>query len=201
MSHKIPVKSVVNPPHLVALSTFFRDKSASDISLESLPNTLDCDETEGTEDNSPKDNSGMFTSAQSAMKFILAGKATLTLVSKKTQNRFTYRVTAKDTENGGKIYFVALLNGPDNETSYQYFGYIKQQYAGLVYYHGRAKAKVSQDAPSAKAFDWTFKRLSAGTIPEGLEVWHSSHCGRCNRRLTVPSSISQGFGPECVKLM
>src|SRR3954465_15442017 len=63
-------------------------------------------------------------------RFVFAGKSTFTLRSKKTGIRFTYRVTEKDE---GAIYFVALLNGSDNENDYAYLGF----YRGSNYEHGR----------------------------------------------------------------
>lgn len=34
-----------------------------------------------------------------------------------------------------------------------------------------------------------------------VEVWHEGSCGRCGRKLTVPSSIETGLGPECAELV
>jgi hypothetical protein len=57
---------------------------------------------------------------------------------------------------------------------------------------------ISRDAPSARAFDWTWRHIARGIMPDALEIWHEGRCGRCARRLTVPESIAQGFGPECI---
>lgn len=131
-----------------------------------------------------------FETAAAAKAFALAGNATVTVVSKATGTRFTYRIKASDD---GAVHFVSLLGGADNETDYRYFGYIRRG----VFVHGGAKAKVGYDAPSAKAFDWVWKALSRDLMPATLEVWHEGRCGRCNRKLTVPSSIASGLGPEC----
>ena len=136
----------------------------------------------------------MFVSAVDARQFILAGKATITLVSKKTETRFTYRINA--SKDGG-VNFVSLLTGSDNENSYSYFGYIRRG----VFFGGGAKAKVSKEAPGAVAFAWAWMRLSKDILPETLEVWHEGRCGRCGRKLTVPSSIASGIGPECASKM
>lgn len=132
----------------------------------------------------------LFTSASDAIAFMLAGRATITLRSKATDARFTYKITA--SKDGG-IHFVSLLTGSDNENSYAYFGYIKRG----VFYHGGAKARVGEDASSTKAFVWTWKMLAQTRMPESLEVWHEGKCGRCGRKLTVPTSIANGIGPEC----
>lgn len=137
---------------------------------------------------------GQLTTAAAAKTYVLGGNATITLRSKKTGQRFTYKVSAPK-EPGADIFFVGLLGGPDNVADYRYFGYIKRE----VYWHGRAKAKVGVEAPSQKAFAWAWQKIVQGELPETLEVWHEGSCGRCGRKLTVPSSIASGFGPECVK--
>lgn len=134
------------------------------------------------------------TSAQAALKYMLAGKATFTL--KGQRSRFTYKLTASKDK---RVTFVALMNGPDNQSSYVYMGFIRHTPTGPIYYHGGRKARVGQDAPSAKAFKWTYEQLCKGNFPAGLEIWHEGRCGRCSRPLTVPESIASGFGPECIQ--
>ena len=137
-------------------------------------------------------NTAKFSSAADAKAFMLAGKATVTLVSKKTGTRFTFKVSMADD---GQAHFVALLNGPDNEADYKYLGRIADRL-----WIGRRVPKpgdISPDAPSAKALAWAWAALNRGEIPSQLEIWHEGRCGRCNRKLTVPSSIASGMGPEC----
>jgi hypothetical protein len=132
-----------------------------------------------------------FQTAKDALAFILAGNATITIRSEKTGQRFTYKIRkAKD----GNIFFVSLMNGSDNESSFAYLGTIKNNH----YQHGR-KSTIGQDEPSNKAFDWSFKQLTHDNIPTALKVWHEGSCGRCGRKLTVPESIESGIGPECSK--
>jgi Family of unknown function (DUF6011) len=137
---------------------------------------------------------GRLTSAEDVRTFVLAGNATLTLVSRRTEARFTYRVTAG--EAGSKVtHFVKVLTGQDNEGSYSYLGHV---YDGTRdYVHGR-KSRVGADAPSAKAFAWFWQKVvKGGALPDEIEVYHSGSCGRCGRKLTVPESIKIGLGPEC----
>ena len=132
-------------------------------------------------------------SPEDALRFLTAGKACVTLVSKKTGNRFTYRVTAS---NDGSCYFVGLLNGTDNNSDYKYLGRI----ARGIFWPGRKVPRpgdVGRDAPSMRAFSWAFKLLSAGRDSADMEIWHEGLCARCGRRLTVPESVKTGFGPEC----
>lgn len=142
------------------------------------------------------------TDLDSLWTFMLAGNATLTLKSVKTENRFTFRVKlAPEPEEGatpGPVsHFVALMNGPDNETNFQYLGHIYRD--NYLYVHGR-KSKIGTDAPSAGAFLWFYNQVQDHKrIPDSVEVWHEGRCGRCNRKLTVPDSIERGIGPECAK--
>jgi hypothetical protein len=140
---------------------------------------------------------GRLTSAAAASRFALAGKAILTLVSVKTTTRYTYRISANED---GTCHFVGVLTGPDNQRDYAYLGRISRG----VYWHGRKVPKagdIAKDAPSNIAFDWAWRKLARGLLPDQLEVWHESSCGRCGRPLTVPSSIHQGFGPDCAEKM
>jgi len=136
------------------------------------------------------------TTATAAKTFILGGNAVFTLVSTKTSTRFTYNVRAGAAEPPD-VWFVSLLTGPDNENDYRYLGRIDSR---MRFWAGRKTPKagdVGVDAPSMKAFAWTWQGLSVDLLDSRLEIWHEGRCARCNRRLTVPASIASGFGPEC----
>ena len=152
-----------------------------------------CDSTPG-----PEPMQGQFTSAAAALAFLLAGNATVTLVSKKTQARFTFQV--RSGESADPVHFVSLLRGADNTADYSYLGRIAGGAAGKLWI-GRKVPKpgdIGRGAPSAIAFDYAWQHLQRGAIPPMLEIWHEGRCGRCNRKLTVPASIESGFGPECI---
>lgn len=137
------------------------------------------------------------TDAKHAYDFMLAGNATLTLVSTKTQARFTYKVRAPEERKGNVSHFVSLLNGSDNEGSYIYLGLVRNGNGGYRYEHGK-KARVGADAASAKAFAWFWGNVvGRRELPASVELWHAGTCGRCGRTLTVPESIERGIGPEC----
>lgn len=127
-----------------------------------------------------------------ARRFILAGNATFTIVSAKTGSRFTYKIRAKEIEGGRTLHFVSVLTGADNEADYTFLGTI---FKGKTFKHS-PKSHIGVDAPSAKAFAWSFTRIMADAL-EGASVHHEGKCGRCGRKLTVPSSIDIGLGPEC----
>lgn len=133
-----------------------------------------------------------FDDAARAFLFILAGKSTVTFVSKATGKRLTFKVTKAD---GGDIFFVSLLTAPE---TYTYVGIITSGNDSRLKL--TAKSKFTDDSAPVKAFQWTYQNLRRLNLPETVEVWHEGRCGRCNRKLTVPSSIDTGFGPECVKI-
>jgi hypothetical protein len=130
-----------------------------------------------------------------ALVFATAGSSIFTIVSKKTQARFTFRM---DKSDDGKIFFVKVLTGSDNTSDYTYLGTIKNA-EKAPFVHGR-KSKITPDATSAKAFSWVWPHLLEGEMDE-IEFWHEGRCGRCARLLTVPESIARGIGPDCAEKM
>jgi len=131
------------------------------------------------------------TDPAEVIKFLTAGRARVTLVSLKTGKRYTFKISAS---KDGEMFFVKTLVGSDNETDYEYIGFMKEQ-QGWRLIAGR---KGNPNMPQFKAFDWMLAHLSLGNIPAELEIWHEGRCGRCGRALTDPASIAAGFGPECV---
>lgn len=126
--------------------------------------------------------------------FVFAGNATFTLVSKKTGARYTYRIARAKGEGEQRPWFVSVLVGPDNGRNYRYVGTVWPD--RKVYVHGK-KARIGRDAPSVKGVAWFLDRLADGASIDKIEFWHEGTCGRCGRRLTVPSSIATGMGPVC----
>lgn len=127
-------------------------------------------------------------------QFMFAGNATITLVSRATGTRFTYKVRiSKPSDDRPNVHFVNLLNGPDNTSDFAYMGVIDAHG-----FHATTNSRVTPSAPSFKAFEWMLRHMAAGgDMPDLLEVWHEGSCGRCGRKLTVPASVASGIGPEC----
>jgi hypothetical protein len=123
-----------------------------------------------------------------ALKFIFAGNSTVTFVNTKTDNRFTFKVKQKKDSN---LFFVSVLTNPD---SYTYIGTV----INGQFKHGK-KSKITKDAQSVRVFDYVFNNLVSNSLPNFIEVWHEGRCGKCGRNLTVPESIANGLGPECIK--
>lgn len=128
------------------------------------------------------------TNTKEALKFMFAGKSVVTFVNSKTGNRFTFKIKlAKDSN----IFFVSVLSGPEKWT------YLGTCIEGS-YNHGK-KSTVSIDAQSCRVFQYMLTKLKIDNLPDFLEVWHEGYCGKCGRRLTVPASILNGLGPDCIK--
>lgn len=136
---------------------------------------------------------GVLSSASDALRFMFAGNATFTLRSAKTGARFTYRLRRKDETTP---FFASVLAGQNNETDYDYIGFVSQDdRARLI-----AGAKGKPGAPSFRALAWALAQLSARSqIPPLLEVYHEGRCCACGRKLTTPESVLSGIGPECAK--
>lgn len=130
---------------------------------------------------------------ESLIEFTLAGRAHLTVVSKATGNRLTFRVKkSKD----GKVFFVSVLTGPQNTSDYSYIGFMDKDGRGFRW---TDKSKVARDSKSFRTWEWVCECFQAKHMPTSAEFWHDGHCGRCHRLLTVPESIERGIGPECMK--
>lgn len=142
---------------------------------------------------------GQISDPKTALSFILAGKATVTLRSLVSGNRYTYKiVSAKKSDQystSAPTWFVKLLNGPDNATSFVYIGFIRNNQ-----FVWTAKSHVGKDAPSVIGFTYVLDALVDNNM-RGFEVWHEGKCGRCGKKLTVPESIATGFGPDCLELV
>lgn len=147
-----------------------------------------------TTDSILLDQPGHVMAHEDAAEYILSGNATCTFENTKTGNHFSYTVQQapeSGTEHKPAIWFVKALLGPDRIP--QYIGYIKV--TGYVY--GGGKARVSADAQCNQVFDYVWRKLTDGTLPECIEIWHEGRCGRCGRQLTDPVSIATGIGPVC----
>ena len=137
-----------------------------------------------------------------ARRYVLGGRGKITLMSVKDRTKwFSYKMRRPDDDGDDRDrpVFVSVLTGSNNDDDYTYFG---QFWPNLNWNHGK-KSRIGPNAPSAKVWDWFWRRIILnGEVPEelGLEVWHEGVCGRCGRTLTVPESIKTGFGPVCITM-
>ncbi len=142
-----------------------------------------------------------------ARTFVLGGVATFTLVSRKTSERFTYRVTRSEDDPGRPpVWFVSVLIGSNNESDYTYIGIVcgvelettplgRALNLARGVFRWTSKSRIGVDAPSVRAFSWFWKHVDH--VPDSCEVWHSGACSRCGRALTDPESCAVGVGPIC----
>lgn len=154
-----------------------------------------------------QDFTGQLSTPDGVREYMLAGRAKITIRSKVTGVRFTYKVTKKkDGDAKEPIWFVNLLRGADNENDFTYMGIIKKEDQKPHYFTLTKASKVTAAATSVKAFQYLVNNIfeigvAALLMPKDLEVWHEGTCGRCGRSLTVPESVERGIGPECIKKM
>lgn len=152
---------------------------------------------------------GQLSTAEEMKRFVEAGNATITVVSRKSGSRYTFRFSRPDEAStqlrnqsfATRPIWVSLLAGADNESDYSFMGTI---FPSRCMWEVRrsAKSRVGEEAPSWSALVWFVESLFK--LParlEHCEVWHEGKCGRCGRKLTVPDSIATGFGPECAGRM
>lgn len=132
---------------------------------------------------------------------MLAGNAIVTLVSKKTGERFTYRIRNPKLESATSVYYVDVLTGPNNEADYTPLSVLALE-NGQLHNYRASISRIGNDAPSAIAFRWAAQHLlikPSELVLELLDVFHEGRCSRCGRLLTNPSSVGLGLGPECAQ--
>ena len=132
-------------------------------------------------------------SKDNVKEFTFAGNATITLRSGNTDKHYTYKITAHKEDNN--LFFVRLLNGPDNEDDYSYIGcYYKDTQIFNPCKTWKNKANHCWP-PSLRAIKYFFDKIDG--LPDNLHVYHEGKCAKCGRKLTTPESLETGFGPEC----
>lgn len=124
---------------------------------------------------------------------------TWTMVNKVTGEHRTFKISTKPEDSkfapGERV--VALLSGPDNESSYTGFGFVRKTDDG-IYVWKTKQGIYGQPSP----FDHYARMLTGMFL--GDERWTSRYtiegakcCLMCNRKLTHPESLETGYGPEC----
>lgn len=135
---------------------------------------------------------------------------TVTVHNPATGHHCTFRVkTVRDTRGptdgrkpstliGKRI--VSLLSGQDNDDdgSYTGFGFVNEDGTISVWRMKRGVAKPSGYEESD--FEKFARILQSPALFAGrLEYLAALSCRRCGRKLTVPTSVTSGYGPECIK--
>lgn len=125
-------------------------------------------------------------------QFIQAGKAKITIKSKKTGKHFTYQI---QESRDGRWFVRTLTSGED---PWLYLGTI---WSNRRFGFTKASPHNAQQLEAYKAFDWLWSHelCYKFRIHDSLEVYHEGECGMCGGPLTNPDSIERGYGPDCWK--
>ena len=124
----------------------------------------------------------------------------ITIENENTGEHRTFRIKTQkeDSKFAPNMRIVSLLNGPDNWSNYQGFGFAFDDAGFKVW-----KSKRGNGKPSAFEYfadmlnhffgfnsriDWTNK---------GYSCQIEKKCIVCNRKLTHPESLRTGIGPIC----
>lgn len=136
------------------------------------------------------------TNVDDIKRFLIGGKAILTLESEKTGRWFTFKIKKAKKDDEKSPFFVSVLAGQDNENSYSYMGTIFNN-DGKLTFSLTKKSSMGEDALSYKSFRFFFDLLMVNKLHKDMSIYHRGMCGRCGRTLTVPESLINGLGPEC----
>lgn len=140
-----------------------------------------------------------------ALDYMLGGHGKATLVGSKS--RYTYRFGSKKTPTGPNqdsgfsekkvldLVFVSVLTGPDNETDFQYIGYISRSRPDGL----NQGKKGNPNHPAYRALTWYLQAIQFAPYAAAKATFmHEGTCARCGRALTTPESIEIGIGPVCL---
>lgn len=118
--------------------------------------------------------------------YVFGGNAIVTIVSNKTQTHFTYKLIR--TGKSKDLVVNALVGN-----KFRPFGKILCE-KGFIYLHYASKTWIRH-----KAFLWVWRHIVNDVFPKAVFIWREDKCCVCGRRLTDPTSIKLGIGPECLK--
>jgi hypothetical protein len=124
--------------------------------------------------------------------FILGGDSFFTVKNLLRDQRFTYHV--QQCENKPTLYFVKVLNGPDNTRNYRFFGILVKENNQVKYFFSRKSAKIAWNTPSVEFFQefWNNRK----NLNQYWETWSEGKCCKCHRKLTSEWA-NVGIGPVC----
>lgn len=126
-------------------------------------------------------------------RFVLAGKAFVTLKSGKTGKQFTYKIVKSNKDPN--VYSIRLREF--EKFAYRYIGSYYRDTNKLKFAKQYHLIPIEVCPPYVRAIKFLFERID--NIPEQLMVFHNGRCGRCGRPLTNEESMKTGFGAECYR--
>jgi hypothetical protein len=135
-----------------------------------------------------------FSTLSDAKAFAFAGRALITLESRRTNAHHTYRIEEAKEKPG--FFFVShLINGSADSGIFAYLGVVNRKEAGGEgHFRLTKKSTAAFDAPSVVAFQFF---MASKELHPQLVIHHEGKCGKCGRTLTEPESIALGIGPIC----
>lgn len=118
---------------------------------------------------------------------------TYTVTSPTGEHRtFSVKTQAADAKFAAGKRVVALLTGSNNETDYTGFGFVTE--AGIQVW----KSKQTDFYLKVATMLWELGTAEENRYTrKGFRLLLEKRCMRCNRKLTHPTSIETGIGPEC----
>jgi hypothetical protein len=129
---------------------------------------------------------------RNAYEFLLAGKCHVmfyTPTPKKgaitTVNKFSYYIKRKKEQFVWYVYTEQMI----------YLGYIR----GDVFVKTDTTPLIISLAEQKDYFGIFWKHIVAQTLPDRIHILHVGTCGHCGRKLSDPTSLETGIGPECRK--
>lgn len=116
-------------------------------------------------------------------------------ITSTTGEHRTFRISTPDIKKDEKvtIRFASLLTGPNNTQDYTSFALLTEQEEFKVFKKYKDHLMFNKHV---KLLNDIFKENSQ-YIKLGFKIHVSRNCMRCNRVLTVESSVTLGFGPIC----
>lgn len=117
------------------------------------------------------------------LTLLIAGNFTFTVKSLRTEQHYTYQVV-RNNEYEDMVWNifpdVGRLVMRDNHIEYDILpGRINENFV--------------------KVFTVVFNLMKLNRSHPQMELYSSSKCARCGRKLTTPESLIKGIGPECEK--
>lgn len=122
--------------------------------------------------------------------FILGGNADFTILNSDSGNEIHIKVVKRKKKDGSPAAGYWLYYGKE------YIGFIKENLA-VGHPIKKLNLKIWDDA--RMKFNYFWKMVLAGNIPDNMHLLHNGTCCRCGRKLTQVESITNGIGPECAK--
>lgn len=119
----------------------------------------------------------------------------ITVENTKTGGHRTFKVSTVQEGNLKGKRIVALLYGPDNESDYRGFAFVKEDGSISVWSKYRS---TSVDVARSQYEVFAHMLMRPDAFEELGAVYHfEGRCRVCNRKLTTPESIQSGIGPVC----